>query len=491
MHGASDRRLDSGPAFAAQAALALLMLVPWFWAHTPGPSPNTAPLLVAWTCMALALLLCGLLRLALPRERTLAAIWCAAAAGNAVIALLQCFGVLPDLAWLSPARLGEAYGNLRQRNQFASLTSLGLAALVFLPPRRGRAWVLAAILLLAAANAVSTSRTGFVQWVAIAALAALWPGPRLQRLAWCAIALLAYGAGAVLLPALFEIVHGIPFANALDRALTDLGCSSRKVLWSNVLHLVAQHPWAGWGWGELDYAHFATLYPGDRFCDILDNAHNLPLHLAVEFGVPLAVAATLAMLVLLWQSRPWREADAGRQLAWAGLAVIGLHSLVEYPLWYGPFQLTAMLCLAALLPAGAGARWRRAGMGAALVALVAFGVVWRDYTTVSQAFLPAEARRPHARVDPVRAAGTPLVFRAQLRFAELSVTPLSRANAAHVHRLALDVLHYSPEPMVIEKAANAALVLGRDEDVLWLAARYRAAFPERYRQWIAAGPMAP
>ena len=28
----------------------------------------------------------------------------------------------------------------------------------------------------------------------------------------------------------------------------------------------------------MDYAHFVTLYPGERFCDILDNAHNLPLH---------------------------------------------------------------------------------------------------------------------------------------------------------------------------------------------------------------------
>ena len=48
----------------------------------------------------------------------------------------------------------------------------------------------------------------------------------------------------------------------------------------------ASSPWLGWGWGELDYAHYATLYDGPRFCDILDNAHNLPLHLAVELGIP-------------------------------------------------------------------------------------------------------------------------------------------------------------------------------------------------------------
>ena len=33
-------------------------------------------------------------------------------------------------------------------------------------------------------------------------------------------------------------------------------------------------------------------------------------------------------------------------MAWAVLAVIGLHSLLEYPLWYGPFQIAFGLCLA-------------------------------------------------------------------------------------------------------------------------------------------------
>lgn len=39
------------------------------------------------------------------------------------------------------------------------------------------------------------------------------------------------------------------------------------------------------------------------------------------------------------------------QMAWMILSVIGLHSMLEYPLWYGPFQLTVLLCLVLL--------WRR------------------------------------------------------------------------------------------------------------------------------------
>jgi O-antigen ligase len=116
-------------------------------------------------------------------------------------------------------------------------------------------------------------------------------------------------------------------------------CSSRLVLWSNVLHLIALKPLTGWGWGELDYAHFDTLYAGPRFLRHPGQRHNLPLHFAVELGVPVAAAACALALWWAWRQRPWAEAAPLRQLAWALLAVILLHSMLEYPLWYGPFQI--------------------------------------------------------------------------------------------------------------------------------------------------------
>ncbi|NZA01899.1 O-antigen ligase family protein [Ottowia beijingensis] len=84
-------------------------------------------------------------------------------------------------------------------------------------------------------------------------------------------------------------------------------CGSRLILWRNVLHLIGLKPWTGWGWGELDYAHYITLYEGARFCHILDNAHNLPLHLAVELGVPVALAVCGLVAWLVWRGRPWAE----------------------------------------------------------------------------------------------------------------------------------------------------------------------------------------
>ena len=274
-------------------------------------------------------------------------------------------------------------------------------------------------------------------------------------------------------------------------------CASRLTLWGNVLHLIAQKPWLGWGWGELDYAHLVTLYPGARFCEILDNAHNLPLHLAVELGVPLALLVCGGGLWLAWRARPWREPDATRQLAWAVLAMILLHSLLEYPLWYGPFQMAFVLSLWLLWRSPAPA-YNTLGYGKkedfslpalVLYALTAIGLIaytsyaaW-DYERISQIYKAPTQRSPVLRDNTLAKISDSRLFIDQVHFAELTLSDLTRNNAAHLHTLALDVLHFSPEPRVLEKVIESATLLGLDDEARYFAARYRAAFPESYVRW--------
>ena len=355
-------------------------MLPWLNPFAPGPLPPTAQSLFTLVCAALLLL--GLKNLGRETDFSAAAAgaWITAALASCVIGLLQFFGVGDALSpWISPTAAGEAFANLRQRNQFASLTNMGQAALLWwcvrqraaadLTPEGARAretgksretWVVsgvswtasapatAAAALLAIGNAASSSRTGLVQLVMLVALAAWWGGwrrPDVRRI--LLVAVLAYGFASAVLPHLAGVD---PSTTGIMARLHDGGpaCASRLTLWSNVLHLIAQKPWFGWGWGELDFAHFTTLYSEPRFCEILDNAHNLPLHLAVELGVPLALLVCGTGLWLVWRAKPWRERDATRQLAWSVLAVIMLHSMLEYPLWYGPFQMAFGLCIGLL-----------------------------------------------------------------------------------------------------------------------------------------------
>ena len=360
---AAPRRLQATLLALAAAALAAAA-----WGCATRIWPSSLRDWLPWFGAALAVAICAGVACQPRFQQTVLLALLAAALFSGVIGLLQYFGVAADFyPWLNVAPAGEAFGNLRQRNQLASLLNIGLVALLWVLARpdaaaRWRPLVVPAATLLALGNAATASRGGFVQLLLIAALAGWWRGWQRRRepgspgggarwlgaryVLWPALA--AYLIGALLLPTLAGLDperYG-PFARLAHGAQP---CASRLVLWHNVLELIALKPWAGWGLNELDYAHFIHLYAGPRFCDILDNAHNLPLQLAVEFGVPVALLACGALLLLGLRARPWRETDPARQAAWGIIAVVGTHSLLEYPLWYGPFQMAAGLALGLLL----------------------------------------------------------------------------------------------------------------------------------------------
>ncbi|WP_422831443.1 PglL family O-oligosaccharyltransferase [Variovorax sp. HJSM1_2] len=423
---------------------------------------------------------------------------------SCLLALVQYYGAASAFApWVNYTKEGEAFANLRQRNQFSTLTNIGLAALLWwtsqLKPvarqvNLHRVWLVLAVLL-ALGNAVSSSRTGLVQWAMLAVLAVLWGG-------WRSVAvrrvLAVYAVTYVL--ALWVLPWSIglePFSNGAWARLKagDSLCASRMTLWRNVLYLIEQRPWTGWGWGELDFAHFSTPYPGPRFCDILDNAHNLPLHLAVELGVPVAVAVCGLLVLLVWRARPWAEKDATRQMAWAVLALIGLHSLLEYPLWYGPFQIAVGLSVLLLCqkrpglldvdyrPKRHSLKLLQASVAALLIAICAY-VGW-DYHRISQIYLPPERRAEAYRDDTLVKASASWLFRDQVRFAELTTTTLTPQNAEHQYSLATELLHFSPEPKVVEILIESAVQLQRWDEVRIRLAQFHAAFPKEHADWAA------
>ncbi len=495
------------------------MVLPWLNPFAPGPTPSVGPLLFSWLCVAILAVVWAIPARAafnnLPGS-CIAGAWLWAALLSCLIGLLQYFGKTQALGqWVSSTGMGEAFGNLRQRNQFATLTSLGLLALLWHVTQwrpaggermaRPTLWLLwlAAASLLALGNAASGSRTGLMQWGLVVLLLAIWRTRTQGRvLAVGLFALALYLAAVRGLPWLLEATTGFHATGLLGRLQEDVGCSSRRVLWANVLHLVTQKPGLGWGWGELDYAHFATLYPGERFCDILDNAHNLPLHLAVELGVPLAALACAAVVWLVWAAKPWRAATATRQLAWGVLAVIALHSMVEYPLWYGPFQMAVGLCVWLL--------WREAraavhavegappdhrssinqglalvvigSLASILIATVAF-IAW-DYRRVSQLYLAPESRAEAYREGTLVKVRGSWLFRDQVEFAELTTTRLVPENAEYLNAIARRLVHFSPEPRVVQKLIDTATMLGDAEDARFYAERYKAAFPQSYEAWM-------
>ncbi len=239
--------------------MALAILLPWLNPFASGPSPAVVPWLVTLMAIGYLLLLASLRsfhdeavnKVAVSQCWVFpaASAWLLAGVLSSAIALLQYFGLTNVFEpWVNHASLGEAYANLRQRNQFATLTNMALAALIWFAVSKRfahrapahRQWV--AILLgcaLAVGNAASQSRTGMAQLGLVCALCAvwgLWRHTMVRNILMASV--ITYALATFLLPILGGFDLSI-FGMAARLRAGDLPCASRTTLWSNVLHLMA------------------------------------------------------------------------------------------------------------------------------------------------------------------------------------------------------------------------------------------------------------
>lgn len=429
-----------------------------------------------------------------------------AAALNSLICLLQYQGWISSglSPWLHPGNSQRVFGNLRQPNQMASLSAIGFALLALYAPRYAcanqgaTAWrvgkillALALLALLAFACAATRSRTGLLQWLGVWAALLFWcwrgrsngKGP----MYWATAGLLLYGLCAWAL-AQDAAVPGaaVQLQGSAWARLEDAGQDVRAVLWRNMLQVAAQQPSLGWGWGNLGWGLLNTPVQGEIFSVSVDNAHNLPLHLAVELGWPLALLFCVLLLAWVLRRQPWRAAQPEQQAAWLMLAVLGLHSLLEYPLWYAPFLLTAALAVGVLAAQTQGldrgavqaqSRWPLIlGLGALALSLM---FAW-DWVRTVQVYLQPQQRSDifTAQADWVEANSRSRWFAPYAEFALMGITPLEPDNAAEELARAQRLLHYSTEARVLRRAQEAAALLG-DAD---LAAHYEQLSRRRWPQ---------
>jgi O-antigen ligase len=476
---------------------AFLLALPWWVGATPGSMAQ----LGAW--LAAACVLSAILFLQKSRVWPQSLVW--AALVSAALGLLQFSAWTASFSpWVSEAAPGEMVANLRQRNQFASLMSMGILALLSGLLQRAwglsiwrRSWVLgvacALAALLAICSALSGSRTGLLQVMAITALAIVWHRTWRLDIRWVLMAVwLAYCLGVLLGPWLAQMM-GHANAGLLSR-VDDSNAFSRLALWSNVIELIGKEPLLGHGWRSLAYAHYSSDFSSVRFMEMLDNAHNLPLHLAVELGLPVALGFCGLVAWWVWRAKPWMETRSDRQLAWGVLLVIGIHSMLEYPLWYGPFFMTAVIAVGVLC-ADLWQKWLLAGTKYAQSAIIlgvrAFAVlllagtafVAFDYHRVSQIYLQPEERSSWYAADPLGAAKKSVLFQSHAKFAELQITPLSRESAPRVLELSSELVRWSPEPRIIEKLIESSVMMGLDDMAAFHLKRYRVNYPAAHALW--------
>jgi O-antigen ligase len=275
--------------------------------------------------------------------------WVTAGLLNVAVALIQVFAPhWADGDWIARSALpGRAVGNLRQPNHLCTLLLWAMIAAVALRElslMKTRA-LLGVLALLAWALVLTASRTAIVGvmlltlWGALdsglsrPARASLMASPIFFALAWAAMALWS---------GLAQEAFG-----AQERlAEADLS-ASRFRIWSDSVRLIAANPLQGVGFGEFNFAWSLSVLP-QRPPAFFDHAHNLFLHWAVELGLPVASLLSALLLMMLWRIGHGARRSLGSASALAALPLritlalllmMGLHSQLEYPLWYAYFLL--------------------------------------------------------------------------------------------------------------------------------------------------------
>jgi O-antigen ligase len=113
----------------------------------------------------------------------------------------------------------------------------------------------------------------------------------------------------------------VGFATASERFYSEALAAGRLQFAISTLHMIAVHPWIGWGlgcWPNV-YPAFATFDPGA----IVNQAHSDWLQWTAEGGLPVG----LAMLsVAVWAIKP-----ALRSIWGIGILAVLLHAAFDYP----------------------------------------------------------------------------------------------------------------------------------------------------------------
>ena len=417
-----------------------------------------------------------------------------AAVLSSAIALAQYFQIAAGYSpWIHPGNASRVFANLRQPNQLATLTAMGFGIVVCInlpkpwaSKERGlQALTLSSLAyavqfvvlaLLAFAAAATLSRTGLLAWVLIYAVCSYWALRGLlpaRAWGWATLALLLYAGFSFGLTQGWGAAEATAAAqvDAMERLANTDGGDARLLIWQHVLDAIAAKPWLGWGWGNLGYALLLTPH-SQPLTVMVDNAHNLPLQLAAELGLPFALLFVLAVWVWLLRRKPWAEGEPQKQAALLILLPIGLHSLLEYPLWHGPFLIAAAFAFGLLQkPAQREAAEGRGKVAAAFTLIVGLSAIVfaiyaaQDWRSVSQVYLQPDQRDASIvrKNDWLEESLESRVFAPHAAFAQMGITPLTQENAAAELLRAQRLLHFSAEARVLQRAEQAAILLDQQD----------------------------
>ena len=412
---------------------------------------------------------------------------------SAIVALLQHYQFHTFLDPLVAVKTSNAvYGNLAQPNHFADYICLAMASLLFLYASGRLTWTVAALLavLMLFVLALSGSRAAWLYLFVLLALSAWWYW-RDKKYASL------MKAGVLLVPgfALMQWVVQLPWFTAPVPAITSIqrifdlasGSSIRLELWQEAWHIFLKSPILGAGWGQFAWQHFeyGVLLKSFGLSGLYNNAHNVVMQLLVETGLVGAAIVVIGMTIWIYGLR---RMTLDIHLWWLlGLvAIIGIHSMLEFPLWYSHF-----LGIAAVLLGLGETRFVRLELQR--VGRISFALMlvlgWVSAISLIYSYRSLESTLFAKGLENLDAAGLEQFHKDLLQihrtsllapYIELAYTGaivLSKDNLSDKLDLNVRVMKFAPVSLVVYQQAILLALNGRPEAAKTQLQRAAVAYP--------------
>lgn len=392
------------------------------------------------------------------------------------------------------------YANLGQPNQLALLLCWSIAATwwLFRKAKLGGVASFTMTVVLLASVALTQSK---IAWMILPAFLAsiVWYNRRVDSRRVPNAVLLAstilFVGFVLLLPELAQWT-GTPTDTVGTRMETN---RFRLTIMRQAISIALEHPLFGVGWSNFGAAQ-VQVAPHFAESQYAMNAHDIVANLAAETGWPVTIAVVLAIAYWLRGRFVRRRKGDDDVFALMIFAAAGLHSLVEFPLWYA-YILMPIAFVVGLVESeargGVARRMHRTTLvGLGLVASLSMVVVAGDYRRLVQSFRALgfeKAGLEYTDGSTDRPAWTVFPhFYEYIAFADTRPTiDFTSEQIAGAERVAAR-FGYTP---VLMRLATIYALNGRPDDAVRtmeaLRNLYRPRYAEAYAAWSVMATEAP
>ena len=252
-------------------------------------------------------------------------------------------GCLCSGDWVLPLADNYRIGaNLAQPNQLATLLLLGILAYAWGWVRQAisSSTAIFAIIFLLFGLALTESRMGVLSLSLV--LLSIWYWRRLwpsRLMPYAATLLMVFFVAMFILQAFFTHWLLLDYASSV---LVRVQGETRLDMWSMFYHAALEKPWLGYGWNQSVLAQVTTTSAqnteqGMRGL-VTSYAHNLFIDLMLWLGIPLGLLTSASILTWLMRAASHVKNSQDALLV-IGVIAMGIHAMLELPLYYAYFLL--------------------------------------------------------------------------------------------------------------------------------------------------------